>query len=386
MTSTTIYPTRGAVTDAILTKYLAAFRMRKGAGLAIVRKLFIELRQSVDKPLRARGFTLEDLRDQTVDRNGQPASDGVVKAAMRTLEANLLAFQGEIDRSRFIIVDTPHRIDLRGPTAAARGDDDVDHFWLRADFRPLAEAGPGQRERLGPAPVGDVPAEIQALLQRCAIFRGAFTSEQAAFVLDLQGDRLAALAAGGVLNEDPITGRYSVRPDLFKEARAALLTSDEEFTILASLHGAYFAYLNLRRLRGEVTEFTPTDLEHLRDARQYFSPDFSETLLSLVLGNVPTDLRPAYWVIDGILRLGAERTEACRAYDAATRLHALRARFTMLDMSNQYVNALTAFRKFLSRMDPVVWRRCSDAFDGELARAAIENLDRYDRYRRMVEE
>ena len=381
MTTTKKYTTRGAVVDAVMRSYLESQRMRRGgAPRAIVRRLFLELRKAIDTPSEDRGFTLEELADQTKNRLNESPSEEAVKVILETFEENLFPFREGIEGSRIVIAGTPHRMVLVGPTAATRDDDDIDRYWLRADFSPLAEVPAGSPPRDAALSKRAFSVEVESLVRRCSIFRGAFTADQAAFVLDLTNERLASLAMGGALDVDPASGRYSVRPDLYRTARIALLSRDDEFTTVASLHCAYFAYLNYRRTRGEVTEFTQVDLQHMTDAKQYLAPEFDEQTLFFDFGNsIVKGPRPS--LLDSIMKHCASRAAGVGAYEAATRVYALLASFSLLDkLVEQYESALIAFDRFVAlvwSIDGDMAERCRKSFELKVQMAGLENLGRY---------
>jgi hypothetical protein len=133
-----IFPTRAAVIDDSLTHYLSAYKLRRGVPPAVTKKLFGELRNAVEtlpEP-RSRGFTFMEIFDTVSDRKDQVPARRAVEDALRDLERNILEFRSVIEFRSFQVHEQTYTLLLEGPSAAARGDDEADRFWLRAHFKP----------------------------------------------------------------------------------------------------------------------------------------------------------------------------------------------------------------------------------------------------------
>ena len=152
---------RAAVIAKLRDDYIDAFKLRRGAPRNVARKLFQELKDRVERPevRTPRGFTREDLRDQTIARTKEEPSDRGLASALRALEDNLRLFNEHVSAGAFDIGGVSYVVSLHGPTAEARGDTDVDRYWIQARFTEIAKkesqgtrrSGVGHEERLDAA-------------------------------------------------------------------------------------------------------------------------------------------------------------------------------------------------------------------------------------------
>lgn len=144
----TPFDSRAAVIARLRDDYIEAFKLRRGAPRNVARKLFQELKDRVEhRELRTpRGFTREELRDQTIARTKEEPSDRGLAAALRTFEENLRIFNERVSVRSFDIAGVSYVVSLLGPTAEARGDTDADRYWIQARFTEVAKRGSEPRQ------------------------------------------------------------------------------------------------------------------------------------------------------------------------------------------------------------------------------------------------
>lgn len=136
----TPFDSRAAVIATLRDEFIDAFKLRRGTPRNIARKLFQELKDRVEQPdvRTPRGFTRDDLRDQTVARTKEEPSDRGLADALRAVGNNLRDFNERVSAVAFDIAGTAYAVSLLGPTAEARGDTDADRYWIQAHFREVA--------------------------------------------------------------------------------------------------------------------------------------------------------------------------------------------------------------------------------------------------------
>ena len=365
------YASKMALIDALHTRYVRRFKLRRGVPRAVATILFEELRQAESgQPASPRGYTLQEIHDRIpADRFGEFPTLRAVEDAIRDITAKMQMFRAEVASEPADVGGAFFEVDLAGPTAESRRDVDAERYRLAAAYRrvaaPVAVTAEEPPQRwVDRADRVIAPAGERWIYARLATFAYAFTPAHAEYLTDADVGVLRSLARRGWLSLDPMSGRFSVV--LSELQNAEKLSEDEEDSVVGTC-AALFAVARYLHARGRV-DWLPADELNVGHAAQRLKGLCDETMLGWDEGAFADPPYPPS-TMNLLIRIAAMQDDVGAAEDELRTLAGLALVAAIEGEKDLFADTITRYMARLEALDDDD-RRAMDRFLPLLLRAA----------------